>query len=179
MDVYAESGPVRAGRHAVRACVYGRAAMRAVAGGSDDRAISRGCAHGPFQFASAPDVITAPEVLRTKNYYTGVCGRYFHLDGVVNASPTTEQVYEAHQMRTWKNRVDFLNISSQGPTPRLFEEFLGKVPQGRPWFFWINYNDPHHPWDRDAGHVDPAKVKLPPHPTGSAGRARRPGALLR
>ncbi len=75
---------------------------------------------GRFSSPLPPDVITAPEVLRTKNYYTGVCGRYFHLDGAVNASPTTEQVYETHQIRTWKNRVDFLNISSQGPTPRLF-----------------------------------------------------------
>ncbi|MDQ6758629.1 MAG: sulfatase [Acidobacteriota bacterium] len=118
---------------------------------------------GRFSSPLPPDIITAPEVLRTKNYYTGVCGRYFHLDGVVAASPTTEQVYERHQMRTWKNRVDFMNISSQGPTPKLFDEFLGKVPEGRPWFFWINYNDPHHPWDRDAGHVDPEKVGIPPH----------------
>ena len=65
-------------------------------------------------------------------------------------------------MRTWKKRVDFLDVSSQGPTPKLFDQFLGKVPKGRPWFFWINYNDPHHPWDRDAGHVDPAGIKLPP-----------------
>ncbi len=117
---------------------------------------------GRFSSPLPPDIITAPEVLRTKGYYTGVCGRYFHLDGVVAPSPTTGQVYDKHQMRTWKSRVDFLDISSQAPTPRLFEQFLGKVPKGRPWFFWINYNDPHHPWDNDAGHVDPAKIKLPP-----------------
>ena len=111
----------------------------------------------------APDIITVPEVLRVKGYYTGVCGRYFHLDGVVNPTAVTEDIYERHQMRTWKNRVDFLDISSQGPTPRLFDQFLGKVPKGRPWVFWINYNDPHHPWDADAGHVDPAKIQLPPH----------------
>jgi N-sulfoglucosamine sulfohydrolase len=118
---------------------------------------------GRFSSPLAPDIITAPEVLRTKGYYTGVCGRYFHLDGVVNPSAVTAQAYEKNQMRTWKKRVDFMDISSQGPTPRLFDQFLGKVPKGRPWFFWINYNDPHHPWDRDAGHVDPAKIDLPAH----------------
>ncbi len=44
-----------------------------------------------------------------------------------------------------------MDISSQGPTPQLFDQFLGKVPEG------------HDRWDRDAGHVDPAKIKLRPH----------------
>jgi arylsulfatase A-like enzyme len=118
---------------------------------------------GRFSSPLAPDIITAPEVLRTRGYYTGVCGRYFHLDGVVQPEAVTAQAYEKHNMRTWKNRVDFLDISSQGPTPQLFDKFLTGRPKDRPWFFWINYNDPHHPWDRDAGHVDPAKIKLPPH----------------
>ena len=118
---------------------------------------------GRFSSPLPPDIVTVPEVLRTKGYFTGVCGRYFHLDGVVNPSAVTAQVYEKYQMRTWKNRVDFMDISSQGPTPRLFEDFLTKAPKDRPWFFWINYNDPHHPWDHDAGNVDPAKIKLPPH----------------
>jgi N-sulfoglucosamine sulfohydrolase len=118
---------------------------------------------GRFSSPLPPDIMTAPEVLRSKGYYTGVCGRYFHLDGVISPTPATEQAYERHQMRTWKNRVDFLDVSSQGPTPQLFDQFLGKVPKGHPWFFWINYNDPHHPWDKDAGHVDPAKIKLPAH----------------
>ena len=87
----------------------------------------------------------------------------FHLDGPGSLSPTTEQVYEKYHLRTFKERVDFLDVSSQGPTPQLFDQFLNQAPKGRPWFFWINYNDPHHPWDRDAGHVDPAKIKLPPH----------------
>ncbi|HKA00965.1 MAG TPA: sulfatase [Candidatus Solibacter sp.] len=118
---------------------------------------------GRFSSPLPADIVTVPEVLRTRNYYTGVCGRYFHLDGVVNPSPTTGQVYDKHQMRTWKKRVDFLDISSQAPTNRLFDQFLGQKPANRPWFFWINYNDPHHPWDDDAGHVDPAKIVLPAH----------------
>src|SRR5689334_22309316 len=39
---------------------------------------------GRFSSPLPPDILTVPEVLRTKGYYTGVCGRYFHLDGVVN-----------------------------------------------------------------------------------------------
>lgn len=118
---------------------------------------------GRFSSPLPPDVITAPEVMRTKGYYTGVCGRYFHLNGIANPSPVTAQVYEKHQLRTWKDRVDFLDVSSQGPAPERFDQFLKQVPKGRPWFFWINYNDPHHPWDTDAGKVDSAKIKLPRH----------------
>ena len=118
---------------------------------------------GRFSSPLHPDIVTAPEVLRTRGYHTGVCGRYFHLDGVVNPSPTTAEVYDKHQMRTWKSRVDFLNISGQPQTPKFFGQFLTEAPKGRPWFFWINYSDPHHVWDSDAGHVDPAKIKLPPH----------------
>jgi N-sulfoglucosamine sulfohydrolase len=36
---------------------------------------------GRFSSPLPPDIPTVPEVLRTKGYYTGVCGRYFHLDG--------------------------------------------------------------------------------------------------
>ena len=118
---------------------------------------------GRFSSPLPPDVITAPEVMRTKGYYTGVCGRYFHLNGIADPSPVTAQVYEKHQLRTWKDRVDFLDVSSQGPTPQLFDKFLNQVPKSRPWFFWINYNDPHHPWDKDAGKVEAAKIKLPRH----------------
>jgi arylsulfatase A-like enzyme len=118
---------------------------------------------GRFNSPLPPDVITAPEVLRQANYYTGVCGRYFHLNGVIKAGAQIEAIYTKYGLRTWKNRVDFMDVSPPNQTTVRFEEFLSKAPARRPWFFWINYSDPHHPWDADAGHVDPAKIVLPPH----------------
>lgn len=118
---------------------------------------------GRFSSPLPPGIITAPEVLREQGYYTGVCGRYFHLDGVVTPAPVTARVYEKHQLRTWKTRVDFADISGQPGTAKLFEQFLAQAPRQRPWFFWINYSDPHHVWDAGAGKVDPARIKLPPH----------------
>src|SRR4051794_2838600 len=44
---------------------------------------------GRFSSPLAPDIITAPEVLRAQGYFTGVCGRYFHLDGVVSPTAAT------------------------------------------------------------------------------------------
>ena len=118
---------------------------------------------GRFSAPLPADIVTAPEVLRTRGYYTGVCGRYFHLDGVRNETGLTAQIYEKHQLRTWQKRVDFLDVSNQANTTRLFNEFLAKAPKNRPWFFWMNYNDPHHPWDTSVRKIDPADVKLPPH----------------
>lgn len=118
---------------------------------------------GRFSSPLPADVPVAQEVLREKGYYTGVCGRYFHLDGAINPAPATAAAYEKHHMKTWKNRVDFLDVSSQAKAPELFEQFLAQRPKDRPWFFWMNFNDPHHPWDTGGGKVDPAKIVLPPH----------------
>jgi arylsulfatase A-like enzyme len=117
---------------------------------------------GRFSAPLPADIISVPEVLRTQGYYTGVCGRYFHLDGVHNPVAVTQSVYAKYDLKTWKRRVDFLDTSGQPQTTRLFEQFLAAAPKGRPWFLWINYSDPHHPWDADAGKIDPAQVKVPP-----------------
>lgn len=118
---------------------------------------------GRFSSPLPADIPTVPEVLRTRGYHTGVCGRYFHLDGVGNPAPATAQVYEKYGLRTWKRRVDFLDVSSQAQTTSLFDQFLAQAPKSQPWFFWINYSDPHHPWDSENVRVDPARIKLPPH----------------
>ncbi len=118
---------------------------------------------GRFSSPLPASVPTAQEVLREKGYYTGVCGRYFHLDGAIAPAPATAAVYDKYGMKTWKNRVDFLNVSPQDGTAKLLDGFLGSKPADKPWFFWINYSDPHHPWESDAGKVDPARIQLPPH----------------
>jgi N-sulfoglucosamine sulfohydrolase len=118
---------------------------------------------GRFSAPLPADIPTAPEVLRRQGYFTGVCGRYFHLDGAVNPAPATAQAYEKHQLKTWKKRIDFLNISNQAQAATQFTEFLGQAPKNKPWFFWINFNDPHHPWDTNVRRIDPAAVKVPAH----------------
>ncbi|MBI4892367.1 MAG: sulfatase [Acidobacteria bacterium] len=118
---------------------------------------------GRFSSPLPADVVTAPELLRSRGYYTGVCGRYFHLNGVIKAQPHTQSVYDKYGLQTWDKRIDFLDVSPQQTTAARFDQFLDKAPQGKPWFFWINYSDPHHVWDRSAGTVDPAKITLPAH----------------
>jgi arylsulfatase A-like enzyme len=70
-------------------------------------------------------------------------------------------VYQEHNLRTWERRVHFLDTSPQQQTAGTFTKFLDSVPDGKSWFFWMNYSDPHHPWDKDASAVDPAHIQIP------------------
>ncbi len=120
---------------------------------------------GRFASPMPPEIQTLPELLRAKNYYTGVCRRYFHLDGVINPTPLTRRIYEEHDMKTWAKRIDFLHTGGgRNETPKVMNEFLDKAGD-KPFFFWINFSDPHHVWDRNAipKPHDPAKIPLPAH----------------
>jgi arylsulfatase A-like enzyme len=119
---------------------------------------------GRFSSPLPPEAVTIPDVLRERGYYTGVCRRYFHLDGVANPNEVTRRVYEAHDMQTFKRRMDFIDRTGQrAQTPAVVDRFLGQVPQGRPFFFWVNFSDPHHVWDENAvpEPYDPAKMPVP------------------
>ncbi|OJW17787.1 MAG: arylsulfatase [Planctomycetales bacterium 71-10] len=118
-----------------------------------------------------PDVEALPDLLRQHaGYFTGVGGRSYHLDGPPaqgkNAAPVSKEVLARHDLRTFKKRVDYME---QGPATRWktygdhLAAFLDAAPKDKPWFFWLGYSDPHHPWDAKGGEgvVDPAKVEVP------------------
>src|SRR6185436_9452815 len=53
-----------------------------------------------------------------------------------------------------------------GPQFRGFDEFFKQVPQGKPFCFWFGSNDPHRPYDKDAGvqaGLKPEQVVVPPN----------------
>ncbi len=111
------------------------------------------------------DVPTLPELLRADGYYTGICRRTYHLDGA--SGPDTSAVFQRHpELKTFANRVDFLEVdSTRDRTVPVVNEFLDKVPAGKPFFLWVSFNDPHHPWDEKAipQPHDPAKITVPPY----------------
>ncbi len=120
---------------------------------------------GRFASPMPPEVRTLPELLRQHNYYTGVCRRYFHLDGVINPTELNQRIYQENDMKTWSRRVDFLHTGgNRNQTAAIMNDFLDKAAQ-KPFFFWVNFSDPHHVWDRNAipKPHDPATIPLPPH----------------
>src|SRR6185312_13676519 len=60
-----------------------------------------------FSSPLARDEITFPEILREKGgYYTGICGRTYHLDGPGGnrAGDALAEIFEKHQLRTFAER---------------------------------------------------------------------------
>ncbi|MCC6511263.1 MAG: sulfatase-like hydrolase/transferase [Pirellulaceae bacterium] len=119
-----------------------------------------------FSSPLPPDEVTFPELLRSEaGYYTGVCGRSYHLDGSGNrAGPGIGGLLEKHNLRTFDRRVDFLNTCPDAEVPGQVAKFLDQRPAGKPFFLWANFSDPHHVWNAPAEYrPDPASLKLPPH----------------
>ncbi len=119
-----------------------------------------------FSSALPRDEITFLELLREKaGYYTGICGRTFHLDGSARAAGTeVGRLLEKHGLRTFTGRVDYLRTGSDTEAITQLKEFLDQKPGPKPFCLWLNFSDPHHIWNAPAAHrPDPATLKLPAH----------------
>ena len=119
-----------------------------------------------FSSPLAPDEITFPELLRSEaGYFTGVCGRSYHLDGSGNrAGEGIAQIMDKHGLKSFAKRVDFLNTCPDAEVPEQLEKFLDQKPADKPFFMWANFSDPHHVWNAPEKYrPDPASLKLPAH----------------
>ena len=118
-----------------------------------------------------PDLTALPDLLRDQGgYFTGVGGRSYHLDGPATKgrrpAPELGRVMDEHGLRTFAKRVDYVEPGGKmADFGGKLAAFLDQVPAGKPWFFWLGFSDPHHPWDTrgSRGVPDPAKITLPPH----------------
>jgi N-sulfoglucosamine sulfohydrolase len=119
-----------------------------------------------FSSPLAKDEITFPELLRSQaGYYTGICGRSYHLDGSTKvASKEMNELFDQHKLKTFAQRVDFLNVCPDAQVASQVETFLDQKPADKPFFLWANFSDPHHVWDAPAEYrPDPTTLKLPAH----------------
>ena len=90
------------------------------------------------------DVVAFPEKLREAGYYTGICGRTFHVDGTMRKDlPVASEVLQKQHLQTFEDRVDFLHRGRAQNNLKVFTEFLEQVPEGKPFFLQLNYSDPH------------------------------------
>lgn len=110
------------------------------------------------------DEVTFPELLRQKaGYFTGVCGRSYHLDGSGQRSGTgVAGLMEKHGLRTFPDRLDYVKQGSDTLAVAQMKEFLDAKPSDKPFCLWLNFSDPHHPWNAPASdRPAPASLKLP------------------
>ncbi|MEN6323224.1 MAG: sulfatase [Proteiniphilum sp.] len=104
------------------------------------------------------NIITGPEILRSHGYYTGLCGRTYHLDGP-NGPKATLDVLDEYGMVTFSKRVDYLR--GGGSTVQQFSEFLDQVPKGKPFFMQACFSDPHRPFTANEYEPDPKGIEVP------------------
>ena len=113
---------------------------------------------------SAPldkNIITFPELLRKEGYYTGICGRRYHLDGSGRKAEETTATFEEFGMVTFPDRVDYLKMGYGKNVNIQVKEFLDQVPEDKPFFLWANYDDPHRPFTAPEFEPDPEKISIP------------------
>lgn len=108
------------------------------------------------------DEITFPEILKQQaGYFVGVLGRTYHLDGSGRGPDVSDKVMDEHGLKTFKQRFDYVDATGQDNIPKHMKEFFDQRPKEKPYFLWVNFSDPHHPWDTGKNPPDPAKLKLP------------------
>lgn len=108
------------------------------------------------------DEITFPEILKKEaGYFVGVLGRSYHLDGSGRGPDISDKVIDEHHMRTFKERFDYVDSTGQENVPARMKEFFDQRPKDKPYFLWVNFSDPHHPWNTGTHNPDPAKVRVP------------------
>jgi arylsulfatase A-like enzyme len=115
-----------------------------------------------FSAALHRDVVSFPELLRDAGYFTGLCGRNFHLDGYERKPEEEEEVFVKYNLRTFNDRVDYLNIGWDGETIyKQFVEFLDSVPTEMPFFIQVGYSDPHRSFTAPEYAPDPERITVP------------------
>ncbi|MCD6050400.1 MAG: Arylsulfatase [Verrucomicrobia bacterium] len=106
--------------------------------------------------------ITFPEILKQQaGYFVGVMGRAYHLDGSGQAPEASGRVFDEKKMRTFKERFDYVDATGQDNVPKRMGEFFDQRPKDKPYFLWVNFSDPHHPWNSGLNPPDPKKLKVP------------------
>lgn len=74
------------------------------------------------------------------------------------------KVFDQNNLKTFKDRVDFLRTGPDKGVSNQVSEFLDAKPAGKPFFMWANFSDPHHVWDApEKFRPDPSLLKLPQH----------------
>ncbi len=117
------------------------------------------CRMTRFSSPLPKDEITFPEILkRDAGYFVGVLGRSYHLDGSGKKAGETQKVFEEYGLKTFTQRFDYVDATGQGNIGKTMTEFFDKCPKEKPFCLWVNFSDPHHPWD--SGKNPPAAATL-------------------
>ncbi len=109
------------------------------------------------------------DLLRKSGYWVGLDGRNHHLDGRNSELPHVDAGMQAQGMRgpLFEGRFDHvMKNSTKGAAlekvPALLGSALDEVTDGKPFFLYFGFNQPHRNWGEDHDGIDPEKLTLPP-----------------
>ncbi len=123
-----------------------------------------------FAQPARQDVTFFTDVLQENGYWVGLDGRHQHLDGknkdLDHVTDTLVELgmrgpkFEArfdHFVRGAKTKGSELNLVGEKVA-----SILNSVPEGKPWFLYFGFNQPHRTWGNDHEGIDPESLTLPP-----------------
>ncbi len=105
--------------------------------------------------------ITFPELLRKQGYYTGLCGRSYHLDGDGNTSGSSYKYLVDYKLMTFSSRFDYVHTGNDDETISQFEEFLNQPRGNKPFFMQAGFNDPHRSFTAPEYEPNPDSLTIP------------------
>lgn len=123
-----------------------------------------------FAQPARSDITFFTDVLRAHGYWVGIDGRHQHLDGALKDFPHVTETLIELGMRGEEFEARFDHFVGHASTKgeKLAQvgekvgEILDSIPEGKPWFLYFGFNQPHRPWSKDHDGIDPSKLVLPP-----------------
>lgn len=123
-----------------------------------------------FTQPAPPETVFFTDVLRDAGYWVGLDGRYHHLAGRVREEPEIVAALEEAGLDYVQERFDHVNITGTkgeagiAQAAKQLGDTLDSVPDGKPFFLYFGFNQPHRGWGKneDTETFDPDKFVLPP-----------------
>lgn len=121
-----------------------------------------------FAQPASPGVPFFTDVLREGGFWTGLDGRHQHLDGRQNDAPHVQETLAALGMRSLHLRFDHFVRSARTKGESLqmvgarISAALDRVPDGKPFFLYFGFNQPHRGFGTDHDNIDVDALVLPP-----------------
>ena len=121
-----------------------------------------------FAQPARADVPFFTDILRENGYWVGLDGRHQHLDGRNREAAHIDEVLVREGMRNLDTRFDhFVRAArTRGKDLEKVDQMvalaLDSVPEGKPFFLYFGFNQPHRRFGPEHEGIDPSTLSLPP-----------------
>ena len=121
-----------------------------------------------FAQPARADVPFFTDILRENGYWVGLDGRHQHLDGRNREAAHVDEVLVREGMRNLDTRFDHFVRAARTrgedleKVDQMVASALDSVPEGKPFFLYFGFNQPHRRFGPEHEGIDPSALSLPP-----------------